>query len=193
MRSRDCGGATQLDFDGWTPWFAALGSQSGFDSIADCYGDLAPHIFAVETGLSSDPPMNWRLSMLDRYRLVSELAPIAARVIATRSRHPRAMDPARVSEAFARENVNVEDSQNVSEAIQRAMAANIGGGLICLAGSLFVAAEGREYFDRVPIPLEDSMAASNGRNGTRGVVTGMGVVDQIKVGDRIKSIKVVTP
>jgi len=55
----------------WTPWFAALGSQSGFDSITACYGDLAPHIFAVETGLSSDPPMNWRLSMLDRYRLVS--------------------------------------------------------------------------------------------------------------------------
>ena len=55
----------------WTPWFAALGSMSGFDSITECYGDLAPHIFAVETGLSSDPPMNWRLSMLDRYRLVS--------------------------------------------------------------------------------------------------------------------------
>ena len=55
----------------WTPWFAALGSQSGFDSIAACYGDLADHIFAVETGLSSDPPMNWRLSMLDRYRRVS--------------------------------------------------------------------------------------------------------------------------
>jgi len=55
----------------WTPWFAALGSQSGFDSIGECYGDLADHIFAVETGLSSDPPMNWRLSMLDRYRLVS--------------------------------------------------------------------------------------------------------------------------
>jgi uncharacterized protein (TIGR00375 family) len=55
----------------WTPWFAALGSQSGFDSITECYGDLADHIFAVETGLSSDPPMNWRLSMLDRYRLTS--------------------------------------------------------------------------------------------------------------------------
>ena len=55
----------------WTPWFAALGSKSGFDSIDDCYGDLAPHIFAVETGLSSDPPMNWRLSSLDRFRLVS--------------------------------------------------------------------------------------------------------------------------
>ncbi len=55
----------------WTPWFAALGSQSGFDSIEECYGDLAPHIFAVETGLSSDPAMNWRVSSLDRFRLTS--------------------------------------------------------------------------------------------------------------------------
>ncbi len=55
----------------WTPWFAALGSRSGFDSITECYGDLADHIFAVETGLSSDPAMNWRVSSLDRYRLVS--------------------------------------------------------------------------------------------------------------------------
>lgn len=55
----------------WTPWFAAMGSKSGFDSIDDCYGDLAGHIFAVETGLSSDPPMNWRLSSLDRFTLVS--------------------------------------------------------------------------------------------------------------------------
>ncbi|MEU4800832.1 UvrD-helicase domain-containing protein [Actinosynnema sp. NPDC023587] len=55
----------------WTPWFAVLGSKSGFDAIADCYVDLADHIFAVETGLSSDPEMNWRVSGLDRYRLVS--------------------------------------------------------------------------------------------------------------------------
>ena len=55
----------------WTPWFAALGSKSGFDAIDECYRDLAPHIFAVETGLSSDPPMNWRVSSLDRFRLVS--------------------------------------------------------------------------------------------------------------------------
>ena len=55
----------------WTPWFSALGSRSGFDSIGECYGDLADHIFAVETGLSSDPPMNWRVSSLDRYRMVS--------------------------------------------------------------------------------------------------------------------------
>jgi DNA helicase-2/ATP-dependent DNA helicase PcrA len=55
----------------WTPWFAVLGSRSGFDSIEACYGDLADHVFALETGLSSDPPMNWRVSSLDRFRLVS--------------------------------------------------------------------------------------------------------------------------
>ena len=55
----------------WTPWFAAMGSKSGFDSIDECYGDLSEHIFAVETGLSSDPPMNWRVASLDRFRLVS--------------------------------------------------------------------------------------------------------------------------
>jgi DNA helicase-2/ATP-dependent DNA helicase PcrA len=55
----------------WTPWFSVLGSKSGFDSIAECYLDLEPHIFAVETGLSSDPPMNWRVKSLDRYHLVS--------------------------------------------------------------------------------------------------------------------------
>jgi len=55
----------------WTPWFAVLGSQSGFDRVADCYADLADHIVAIETGLSSDPEMNWRVSSLDGYRLVS--------------------------------------------------------------------------------------------------------------------------
>src|SRR6516165_4763505 len=55
----------------WTPWFAVLGSKSGFDAVRDCYADLAGHIFAVETGLSSDPAMNWTCSMLDAYRLVS--------------------------------------------------------------------------------------------------------------------------
>jgi DNA helicase II / ATP-dependent DNA helicase PcrA len=55
----------------WTPWFAVLGSKSGFDVVGDCYDDLAPEVFAIETGLSSDPPMNWRCSSLDGYRLVS--------------------------------------------------------------------------------------------------------------------------
>lgn len=55
----------------WTPWFAVLGSKAGFDRIEDCYRDLAGHIFALETGLSSDPAMNWRVSALDGYTLVS--------------------------------------------------------------------------------------------------------------------------
>jgi len=55
----------------WTPWFSVLGSKSGFDRVEDCYGDLAKYVFAVETGLSSDPEMNWRISHLDRYRLMS--------------------------------------------------------------------------------------------------------------------------
>ncbi len=55
----------------WTPWFSLYGSNSGFDSLAECFGDQINHIAAVETGLSSDPPMNWRLSELDRVMLVS--------------------------------------------------------------------------------------------------------------------------
>ena len=55
----------------WTPWFSILGSKSGFNSIQECFEDLTPHIFAAETGLSSDPPMNWRVSDLDRLTLVS--------------------------------------------------------------------------------------------------------------------------
>lgn len=55
----------------WTPWFAVFGSKSGFDSLEECFGDYTKYIYAIETGLSSDPPMNWRISALDRYFLVS--------------------------------------------------------------------------------------------------------------------------
>lgn len=55
----------------WTPWFSLFGSMSGFDRIEDCFEDQASKIFALETGLSSDPGMNWRLSCLDRFSLVS--------------------------------------------------------------------------------------------------------------------------
>ncbi len=55
----------------WTPWFSVLGSFSGFDSLAECYGDDERYIRAVETGLSSDPAMNWRLSALDTIALIS--------------------------------------------------------------------------------------------------------------------------
>ncbi len=55
----------------WTPWFSVFGAFSGFDTVEQCYGDMSKHIHAIETGLSSDPPMNWRLNKLDRFTLVS--------------------------------------------------------------------------------------------------------------------------
>lgn len=55
----------------WTPWFSILGSKSGFDSVEECFEDLTPHIFALETGLSSDPEMNYRVRSLDSFTLVS--------------------------------------------------------------------------------------------------------------------------
>ncbi len=92
----------------WTPWFSALGSKSGFDAIADCYADLADHIFAVETGLSSDPEMNWRVSSLDRYRLVSNSdahSPQAlareATVLATRLDYHAVRDALRTGDGLA--------------------------------------------------------------------------------------------
>lgn len=55
----------------WTPWYAIFGSKSGFDSIQECFGDLSKYIYAIETGLSSNPKMNRRLSQLDSMFLVS--------------------------------------------------------------------------------------------------------------------------
>ncbi len=55
----------------WTPWFSTLGSKAGYNSIEECFRDLSEHIFALETGLSSDPAMNWKVSSLDKYALVS--------------------------------------------------------------------------------------------------------------------------
>ncbi len=55
----------------WTPWFAIFGSKSGYDSMEECFEELTPKIFAIETGLSSDPAMNWRLSCLDKITFIS--------------------------------------------------------------------------------------------------------------------------
>lgn len=55
----------------WTPWFSLFGSMSGFDKIEDCFEEQTAKIFALETGLSSDPSMNWRLSALDKFTLIS--------------------------------------------------------------------------------------------------------------------------
>src|SRR3989344_2761191 len=55
----------------WTPWFSIFGSMSGFDAIEECFDEMSKYIFAIETGLSSDPAMNWRLSKLDNISLIS--------------------------------------------------------------------------------------------------------------------------
>ncbi len=55
----------------WTPWFAMFGSKSGFDSIEECFGDMTQHVYAIETGLSSDPDMNWRVSNLNDLTIIS--------------------------------------------------------------------------------------------------------------------------
>ena len=55
----------------WTPHFSVLGAKSGFDSVEECFEELTPYVHALETGLSSDPAMNWKISKLDRYQLVS--------------------------------------------------------------------------------------------------------------------------
>ncbi len=55
----------------WTPWYSVFGANSGFDSLEECYGEAASAVFAIETGLSSDPAMNWRWSALDRIALIS--------------------------------------------------------------------------------------------------------------------------
>ena len=64
-------GAAVIPAHAWTPWYSIFGSNSGFDSLEEAFGEDAGKIFAIETGLSSDPPMNWRLSSLDRVALVS--------------------------------------------------------------------------------------------------------------------------
>ncbi|MBI4999683.1 DNA helicase UvrD, partial [Candidatus Gottesmanbacteria bacterium] len=55
----------------WTPWFSLYGSESGFDSIGECFGEMAKYIYAIETGLSSNPEMNWRIAELDSRQIVS--------------------------------------------------------------------------------------------------------------------------
>lgn len=66
-----CPSAVYVPAHIWTPHFSLFGAFSGFDTVEECFGDLSAHIHAMETGLSSDPPMNWRVSALDRYQLIS--------------------------------------------------------------------------------------------------------------------------
>jgi len=66
-----CPEAVVIPAHAWTPWYSIFGANSGFDSLEEALGEAAQHVFAIETGLSSDPAMNWRLSALDRLALVS--------------------------------------------------------------------------------------------------------------------------
>ena len=66
-----CPSAVYVPAHIWTPHFSLFGAFSGFDTVEECFEDLTPYIHAMETGLSSDPPMNWRVSALDKYQLIS--------------------------------------------------------------------------------------------------------------------------
>jgi uncharacterized protein (TIGR00375 family) len=92
----------------WTPHFSIFGAASGFDSIEECFGDLAPHIHAIETGLSSDPAMNWRLSALDGITLMSNSDAHSpskigreANVLDTGISYPEILDALRYRKGFA--------------------------------------------------------------------------------------------
>jgi uncharacterized protein (TIGR00375 family) len=71
MAIQECPECMVIPAHVWTPWFSLFGANSGFDSVEECFEELTPYIYALETGLSSDPAMNWRLSSLDKYTLVS--------------------------------------------------------------------------------------------------------------------------
>ena len=91
----------------WTPHFSVFGAVSGFDSMEECFGELTPHIYAIETGLSSDPAMNWRLSALDKITLISNSdahsAPKIGReanIFDTDISYPAMMDAIRTRKGF---------------------------------------------------------------------------------------------
>lgn len=109
----------------WTPWFSVLGSMGGFDSMEEAFGDLTKHIYAVETGLSSDPPMNWRLKQLDDYILIS---------------NSDAHSPAKLGR-----EANVFDTEFSYEGIYRALNDKGDKGLISTLE--FFPEEGKYHFD----------------------------------------------
>ena len=107
----------------WTPHFSLFGAFSGFDSVEECFGDLSGHIHAMETGLSSDPPMIWRVSALDRYQLLS---------------NSDAHSPAKLGR-----EANLLDADLSYEALRRAVQTGEG-----LAGTIeFFPEEGKYHYD----------------------------------------------
>lgn len=118
-----CPGALFIPAHIWTPHFSMFGAFSGFDTVEECFEDMTPYIHAVETGLSSDPPMNWRLSALDRYQLVS---------------NSDAHSPAKLGR-----EANLLEGEISYESLSRAVTAGEG-----LAGTIeFFPEEGKYHYD----------------------------------------------
>lgn len=99
----------------WTPWFAIFGSKSGFDSLKECYEDLSDNIYAIETGLSSDPLMNWRLSNLDNIALVSNSD---AHSLENLGREANILDLTEVSFSSVREIIKNQDKKRFLSTIE---------------------------------------------------------------------------
>ncbi len=154
----------------WTPWFAVLGSKSGFDAVHECYADLAEHIFALETGLSSDPAMNWRVSALDRYRLVSNSDAHSPPIIGREA--------------------TVFDTNVDYFAIRRALQTGAG-----LAGTIeFFPEEGKYHLDghrKCNLRLEPAETrAAGGRCPTCGKPVTVGVLHRVEeLADRIRCVR----
>lgn len=107
----------------WTPHFSLFGAFSGFDTVEECFDDLSPYIRAMETGLSSDPPMNWRISALDKYQLIS---------------NSDAHSPAKLGR-----EANLLDIELTYEGLRNAIQEGVG-----LAGTIeFFPEEGKYHFD----------------------------------------------
>lgn len=98
----------------WTPWFSVFGSKSGFDRLEDCFGDQTKHIYAYETGLSSDPEMNWRLSALDN---LSTLSSSDAHSLSNIGREATIME---IKEPITYQKIydNIKDKKGIVETIE---------------------------------------------------------------------------
>jgi len=116
----------------WTPWFSLFGSRSGFDSIEECFEEYSDYIYAVETGLSSNPPMNWRLSTLDDITLISN----------SDAHSPKKLG--REANIFEGEELNYK---NLTEAIKVGAKAKKSDPLRLIQTIEFYPQEGRYYYD----------------------------------------------
>lgn len=99
----------------WTPWFAVFGSKSGFNSMEECFHDQTEHIYAYETGLSSDPPMNWRVSALDK---LTTLSNSDAHSLPNIGREANVMDLEEMSYKEIREAIKNKDLNKFVETIE---------------------------------------------------------------------------